>query len=117
MAIFNFLPVYKVSYQLLLDLFVFTKDFNKEFKYTIGESIKKEVMDMIVNIYRANSVLEKTSHIKKARENIEVIRVFLRLLKDLRQVNTKKFAKLNDSCEDVSKQLTAWQKYVQNRLK
>jgi hypothetical protein len=115
MAIFNFLPVYKVSYQLLLDLFIFTKDFNKEFKYTLGESIKKEVMNMIINIYRANSVLEKVPHIKQARENIEIIRVFLRLLKDLKQVNTKKFAKLNDSCEDVSKQLSAWQKYAQNK--
>lgn len=116
MALFNFLPVYKVSYQLLLDLFIFTKDFNKEFKYTIGESIKKEVIEMIVNIYRANSRVDKVPYIEKARENIEVIRVFLRLLKDLKQINTKKFAKLNDSCEDVSKQLSAWHKYCKNKL-
>ncbi len=108
MAVYNFLPVYKTSYELLLELFRFTKDFNKEYKYTIGESIKKEMMDMIVNIYRANSTADKLPHIGKARENIEVVRVFLRLFKDLRQVNTKKFVRLNDLCESVSKQLTAW---------
>ena len=84
MAIYSFLPVYKVSYKLLLDLFTFTKEFNKEFKYTIGENIKKEVMAMIVNIYLANSRVDKKPHIQKARKNIEVISVFLRLLKDLK---------------------------------
>ena len=59
MALYSFLPVYKVSYDLLVDLFVFTKEFNKEYKYTVGESIKKETIEMIVNIYRANSRKDK----------------------------------------------------------
>jgi four helix bundle protein len=110
-ALYNFLPIYKTSYDLLLELFKFTKDFNKEYKYTIGESIKKEIMDMIILIYKANSKKEKLVYIQSARENIETVRVFLRLLKDLKQVNTKKFVRLNDLCENVSKQLVAWEKY------
>ena len=43
MATYNHLPVYKVSYDLLVELFRFTKDFTREYKYTIGESIKKEL--------------------------------------------------------------------------
>ncbi|WXT99354.1 MAG: hypothetical protein Ctma_0050 [Catillopecten margaritatus gill symbiont] len=78
---------------------------NKEYKYTVGESIKKETIEMIINIYRANSRKDKVKHIVKARENIEVIWVLLRLLRDLKQVNIKKFAGLNDKCESVSKQL------------
>jgi len=117
MALYSFLPVYKVSYDLLVDLFVFTKEFNKEYKYTVGESIKKETIEMIVNIYRANSRKDKVGHIVKARENIEVIRVLLRLLRDLKQVNIKKFASLNDKCESVSKQLTAWHKSSVNTTK
>jgi hypothetical protein len=33
--------VNKTSYDLLLEIFRFTKDFRKEFKYTIGESLLK----------------------------------------------------------------------------
>ncbi len=117
MALYSFLPVYKVNYDLLLDLFVFTKEFNREYKYTVGESIKKETIEMIVNIYRANSRKDKVKHIVKARENIEVIRVLLRLLRDLKQVNIKKFARLNDKRESVSKQLTAWHKSSLNATK
>jgi hypothetical protein len=91
-------------------LFRFTKDFSREYKYTIGESIKKETIEMITNIYRANSNYSKKAIIQSARENIETIRLFLRLLKDLEQVGLKKFIYLNEKIESVSKQLAAWQK-------
>jgi len=48
MATYDHLPVYKASYDLLLLLFQFTKEFNREYKYTIGEAIKKETVEMIV---------------------------------------------------------------------
>lgn len=110
MANYNHLPVYKVSYDLLIELFRYTKDFNREYRYTLGESIKKETIEMIRNIYRANSVQFKKDIIQSARENIETIRLFLRLLMDLHQISLKKFVFLNEKIESVSKQLTAWQK-------
>jgi len=110
MATYDHLPVYKASYDLLVLLFQFTKDFSREYKFTIGESIKKETVAMITNIYRANSSYAKKDIIRGARENIETIRLFLRLLKDLKQVNIKKFVQINEKIESVSKQLTAWQK-------
>ncbi len=110
MATYDYLPVYKVSYDLLVELFRFTKDFTREYKFTLGESIKNEVIEMIRNIYRANSSYTKEKIIQSARENIETIRLYLRLLKDLKQVNLEKFVFLNEKIESVSKQLTAWQK-------
>jgi len=59
MATYNHLPVYKASYDLLVELFRFTKDFSWEYKYTLGESIKKETVEMIINIYRANNSYSK----------------------------------------------------------
>jgi len=111
MTTYNNLPVYKASYDLLVEIFRFTKDFSKEYKYTVGESIKKEILEMITNIYRANSNLEKRKdRIQTARENCETIRLFLRLLKDLHQINISKFVSLNEKIETVSKQLSAWKK-------
>jgi four helix bundle protein len=110
MAIYTNLPVYKESYDFLLNLFIITKNFNREFKYTIGENLKKETMEMIANIYRANSSFDKFDYIKSARENLEVVRLYLRLVKDLKQINTEKFVKLSQKIESVSKQLSAWQK-------
>ncbi len=44
MAQYNELPVYKATYDLLLAIFQFTKEFSKEYKYTVGESLKKEAI-------------------------------------------------------------------------
>jgi len=41
MALYSELPVYKATYDLLLAIFRFTKDFGKEYKYTVGESLMK----------------------------------------------------------------------------
>jgi len=54
MAYYDELPVYKAYYDLLLEIFRFTKDFTKEYKYTVGESLKKETLELITLIYRAN---------------------------------------------------------------
>jgi len=105
----NNLPVYRDSYDLLVELFRFTKDFSREYKFTLGESIKKETIEMITHISRANSSFEKRKeNIQSARENIEKIRLFLRILKDLRQINLEKFVFLNEKVEVVSKQLAGW---------
>jgi hypothetical protein len=110
MAQYDELPVYKASYDLLLEIFRFTKDFSKEYNYTVGESIKKETLDLIALLYRANTRTYKIDILQSAREKIEVIRLFVRLMKDLQQINLKKFVFINTKIENVSKQVTGWQK-------
>ena len=112
MALYYYLPVYKKSYDLLLAIFQLTKNFSREYKYTIGQDLKKLVTEMILNIYRANSQINKKLIIQKGRENLEVIRLYIRLLKDLKQINTKKLILLNELIESVSKQLSGWQNSV-----
>ena len=108
MAVYNHLPVYKASYDLLVEIFGVTRHFTREYKYTLGESIKKEAIEMITNIYRANSSYDKRDKIQAARENIEVIRLYFRLVRDLGQISLKSFVEVNEKIEMVSKQLTGW---------
>ena len=109
MALYYYLPVYKASYDLLLAIFQLTKNFSREYKYTIGQDLKKVATEMILNIYRANSVYNKKDIIQNARENIEVIRLYVRLLKDLKQISAEKLIYINELIESVSKQLAGWQ--------
>jgi hypothetical protein len=50
MKLHSDLPVYKSTYDLLLGIFEFTKSFSKEYKYTVGESLKKETIDLLTSI-------------------------------------------------------------------
>ena len=116
MATYDNLPVYKASYDLLVEIFQFSKTFAKEYKYTVGEKLKNETLEMIMNIYRANSREYKKDLLQTARENIEVVRLLLRLIKDLKQINLNKFIAINEKIENVSKQLTGWQKSVIKKM-
>jgi hypothetical protein len=109
MSTYSSLSVYKASYDFLIQMVAMTKNFDREYKFTLGESIKKETMEMIKNIYRANSSTSKKQLIQVARENIEMIRLDLRMLQDFKQLNLRKFVFLNAKVEVISKQLVAWQ--------
>jgi hypothetical protein len=110
MALAQELPVYKASYELIIGIFGLVKNFNREYKYSIGESLKKEAIDMVTVIYRANMHTEKTEFIKRAREHLEVTRLHIRLLKDLKQIPLNRFVNVNIHIENISKQLTGWQR-------
>ncbi len=110
MAKYDELPVYKASYDLFLEIFRFVKEFDREYKYTIGESLKKETLDLVMLIYKTNSRKDKRLLLEDAREKMEAVRLIVRLTKDLHQMNIKKFVLLNKKIENVSKQLAGWQK-------
>lgn len=73
---------------------MFTKGFGKEFKYTVGESLKKETIELLILIFRANSRKDKYEVLQEARERIEVIRLLIRLIKDMQQINVKRFVEV-----------------------
>ncbi len=95
MAQYNELPVYKACYDLLLEIFQFTKNFTREYKYTIGESLKKETTELLTKIFRANVRKDKVQILQEAREHIEVVRLYVRIMKDLHQISNKKFVNIN----------------------
>ncbi len=110
MGLHHDLPVYKLCYELFLEIFHLTKNFTKDYKYTVGENLKKETIELLTLIFRANSSNDKKIVLQNARERIEIIRLFIWLMKDLQQISLKHFVHVNQKEEDVSKQLTGWQK-------
>ncbi|GHS99030.1 hypothetical protein FACS189421_08720 [Bacteroidia bacterium] len=110
MATYDNLPVYKQTYDLLLQLFRVCQNMERDFKFTLGENIKKEIIELIINVYRANcrDNMEKLPLLRCAQENVEVVRLLLRLLNDLKQIGLKEFIAANEKIESVSKQMSAW---------
>ncbi len=54
MAIYETLPVYKEVYALILLIYEITKEFPREYKYTLGQDMKRDGMQLVRSIYRAN---------------------------------------------------------------
>ena len=58
MATYDNLPVYKTSYDMLIELFQAANGFSRDYRFTIGEQIKKETIEMMMCVYRANKSFE-----------------------------------------------------------
>lgn len=111
MTTYDNLPLYKTSYDLLLQIFEIVKKFEKQYKYTLWDKIKNEIIDLITSVYRANSSFdERLKNIKKAREQVEVLKLYFRLSRDLKILSLNKFVDLILKIENLSKQLYAWEK-------
>ena len=109
------LPVYRASYDFLRDFFLFSKHIPKEYKYTVGEKIKNEAVEMTLCIVEANASREgRKEKIQKGILHLERIRLLMRLLKDTKNISLKSFAQLSLDLETTSRQLTGWKNYQQN---
>lgn len=108
--IYDNLPVYKATYDLLLTVYRLNRNFQRDYRYTLGENVKNELVALLVCIYHANSTLQKTEHLVKAREHVVVVKLQIRLLMDLKQISLKQYAAAAEQIESVSKQLAAWHK-------
>lgn len=115
MAHYDNLPVFKAVYDLLLALFRSSHNLQREYRYTIGEKLKGELTELIMLIYRANSTQDKGMHIQQAREHAELVKLNLRLLHDLKQLSMKQYIRYAEMSENISKQLTAWYKYIDGK--
>ena len=108
MANYIELPVYKAAYDMLLQIFNLTHNLSREYKYSLGDKLKNEATELLSNIYRANRVKDKAGYLNNARENLELTRLYVRILFDTKQIGMKKHVFINQYAENVSKQLAGW---------
>jgi hypothetical protein len=107
-AQYQHLPIYKQTYDILLRTMVATKDFPREYKYTLGQKLKDELIELVVMIYRANSARDKSQHISEIMERIQAIHLIMRLSHDMRILSRRHYAALAQMTESLARQAQGW---------
>ena len=51
MVLYNELPVYRDSYNLLLEIYKATNKFSHEYKYCLGQDMKRDVLNLFRSLY------------------------------------------------------------------
>ena len=108
MALHTELPVYKDTYQLILKIFEITKEFSKEYKYTLGQDIKRDALQLIRSIYRANKHKNRAEHLEVFLDELELLKLEIRLCVDMKLLPIKKQAVLSELLERINKQVIGW---------
>ena len=110
MAQYQHLPIYKVTYDLLVAVTAATKHFPRDFK-TFALRIREDVMDVVLLIYRANSSrAERATVLNTLVERMQAIDLALRLAKDLHLLSVKQFSSIIVLTDSVTRQASGWRK-------
>ena len=110
MAKYNHLPIYKTTYELLLDLMNLVGKFPRDYKYTIGEKIQKHVINIFILIYKSNSSRHKTNYINEILTEIQYLDLFLRMSHDLKIVSQERYCSYVEKAGSIAKQAQGWLK-------
>jgi hypothetical protein len=108
MALYYDLPVFQDAYSLVLLLFQYTTDFPREYKFTLGQDMKRDGIVLVRSIYRANKAKEKAQYLEQFLDDFELLKLEIRLAVDLRLVTIKQQAELTLLLSGIGKQITGW---------
>lgn len=109
MVLYNQLPIYRDAYQLLLEIYQVTNKFPRDFKYTLGQDMKRDSLALFRDLYGANvSVENRRQHLDHFLTAFELLKVEMRLCVDLNVLSVKKLAQLSLMMESIAKQASGW---------
>ena len=92
MAKYDTLPIYKATYDVLLRTMHAISHFPREYKYSLGEKIQNEMIELVISIYKANSNHNKREFLSRMQEQIQLIYLLLRISHDMKLMPTEKYA-------------------------
>ncbi|MBY0317002.1 MAG: four helix bundle protein [Bdellovibrionales bacterium] len=110
MSRYKHLPIYKLTYELLERIHRVTKDFPREYKFTLAQNLQQEVIELVVLIYKANASAQKIPVIETMLERLQVVELLVRLAHDLKILSLKNYASLVEMTESISRQSMGWKK-------
>ena len=105
------LPIYRDSYMLLTEIYQVTDKFPRASKYTLGQDMKRDALDLFRDLYGANTSPEKRrEHLDNFLTSFELLKIEIRLCVDLNILSIKKLAQLSLLMDSIAKQASAWRK-------
>ena len=115
MALYYDLSVFKDVYQMTLRIFQVTTNFPREYKFTLGQDLKRDCILLVRYIYRANKTKDKTVYLEQFLDSFEVVKLELRLCKDFHLTTVKQQSEFAVYMDSIGKQITAWRNAGSNK--
>jgi len=108
MALYQDLPVFADIYALTHKVFLYTQDYPREYKFTLGQDMKRDCLVLLRSIYRINKSTDKVALLEAFLDEFELLKLEIRLSGDLKLLPSKKHGELILLTDSIGKQITGW---------
>ena len=104
------IPIFTKSYQLYKTFYGFLSSFPRKDRYTLGQKCETAILEVIELIIVASNLpkTEKLTVLKNASMKLDIVRVFLKLARDVKALENKKYQLLESQTEEIGRMLGGW---------
>ena len=104
------IPIFKKTYELYKNLYGFRNTLPKQDRYTLWQKCETILLDTLEVLLLASqsSKTEKLSILEKASLNLNMFRIFVRLSKEVKAIDDKKYMMLQTSTDEIGRMLGGW---------
>ena len=101
------IPIFKRSYDLYKLFYTFRSKIPKEDKYTIWQKSENLIIEVIEGILSASykTKFDKIPTLEKTSLKLNTLRVFIRLMKDIKTIDNKKYTMLEEIIDEIGRML------------
>jgi len=103
------LPIYRDTFELMKMITQLTRNFPRDLKISLGERLRNDCLDIVLNVYRANAARQGRREIIEAiLESVQVVEMTLRLCCDMALISKKQHGKLVERTDAIGRQAFGW---------
>jgi hypothetical protein len=104
------IPIFQKVYELYKLLYQYVASFPKKDRYTLGQRAENSLLDFMESVILASqlSKIEKLPILQKASIRLDVLKVLIRLCKDLKVLDNKKYLILESNIQEIGRMLGGW---------
>jgi len=108
------IPIFTKLYDFYKNLSQILTLFPKAKRYTLGQKIDNLTLEILESSIAAGISLseKKLPHLEKAIISLDLLKILLRLAKDIQCLDNKKYLQLQESLQEIGRMLGGWKRSV-----
>lgn len=111
------IPIFKKTYELYKEFYGFRNTVPKQDRYALWQRCENFILDILESILWAShlSKTEKLPVLEKTSHKLNFLRVFLRLCKETRVLDNRRYVLLEEDVDEIGRMLGGWIKSNKDR--
>lgn len=111
------IPIFKKCYDLYKAFYGYRADVSKQDRYTIWQRSENTILNVLESILLASqsNKTEKLPVLEAASMKLNLLRVLIRLTKDVKAIDNKKYIALEANLDEIGRMLGGWIRSTKER--
>ncbi len=104
------IPIFKKTYDLYKNFYTHRADIPRQDRYTLWQRSENCILDVLEGVLFASQLSkeEKLPVLERTSVKLNFLRVFIRLMKDVKAIDTKRYISFETDVDEIGRMLGGW---------